>query len=168
MEIQQRYKEAVTACQDNRDFSGLRDLMADATSHLGFLGDRYITVEGCEGTLHLDQVPVVFLQESTEEIRWWHRSVVDELSSRISDIYIQYDQILRTSNLFSRILGILRETFDFTFFRESSLCNYKLFSRKRWMLRTMWGWVDRDIYRIQPAYKRDANEWPYSVPWRKS
>ena len=102
MEIQQRYKEAVTACQDNRDFSGLRDLMADATPHLGLLGDRYVTVKGCKGTLHLDQVPVVFLQEATEEVRWSHRSVVDEFSSRISDIYIQYDQILRTSNLFSK------------------------------------------------------------------
>lgn len=167
MEVKQQFEEALEACRDQTDFQGLRDLMADATPHLGFWGSRYITVKGCGGALHLDHVPVVLLQIGLRELSWKQEKVVGELSSRISDVYLWYDHILRTSNIFSRFLGIVREVFDFTYRSESTFGTIKTFSRKKWMQNTTSKWKPDTVRCICP-HSDEIDKWGGPAPLFKA
>jgi len=163
MQIEKQLNLALQARRSG-DFSELRDFMKKATPHLGFLGSRYITVKDCEGTLGLDLVPSIVAIDGYKEVSGHQKKVVEELSERITGIYILYDQILRTSNIVSRYLGILREVCTLKYLGFERGFARKAFSRQRWMENVIIGWSSNDIedlYRNKEFYRYWWRSWDF-------
>lgn len=180
------------ACRESFGIAGnyqaYRDLLKEATPHLGYLGSRYITVKGYDGYLHLDKIPAdIVFNKFTRKSRCWffipkkdykklsvddllnirdrhmdpcvckeylevpknQQKMFKEVGDLITDMYVQYDLILKTSNLFSRFLGLLREMFTLKYVGFHGIYPEKFFSRQRWMKNVKSGWSEKEVEDIR-------------------
>ena len=103
MEIGKVFAEA-------QSYEALCALAEKAEPKISFWGAQYLVVEGYESSLDIDSVVrrMSALVKKNHEFNQIERSYGKRIASRVSYIYEKSDEILKTCNLFTKILVFLR------------------------------------------------------------
>jgi len=92
-------------------FGDLLTIAENTTPQISFFGDKYISVSSYTGTLYIDalaEYATKLIEENldfAEEVR----PILKDLSGRIDKIYEESDQIVKASNLLTRIFYAIRK-----------------------------------------------------------
>jgi hypothetical protein len=123
-------------------FKDLFDIAAKSTPQISFFGSKSISVNGYTGVLNLDDLAASTMKTIEKNFNFTEeeRAIGEVLAKRIDKIYEESDELVKMSNIFTRIIHAFRKFindlcdcgYNTRFYWDCERSNFKFYTKEQY------------------------------------
>lgn len=113
----------LTPSYSNQTYKKLNSIVKHMHADVSLLGRRFIYADGHKGSVHIDHLPTMInnLVRQNPDFSENDRVKGRKIAKRINELYAESDSVLKTKNVITRILCIIRDWWTNSFPEGASL-----------------------------------------------